>query len=277
MEKAGLAIAQLALAVKPYASCHWIFCGPGNNGGDGLEAATHLHAWGQKVRVVLWQPYLDRPTDSKKALKKVKSLGLPIQDHLPLAEDFQANDLIIDALLGVGLRHNSPANESASEANNQRIEDWIADVYSAGLPVFAVDTPSGLNANTGQFQDATLQTKCIQAAHTLQLLNAKPGCFTAHGRDACVTLWLDVLGTEVLQESTPCSAVLNHPPMLRFSGLHASHKGTSGAVAIVGGEALNVRGMGLTGASLVLMPKDRKNMSRRTADSAGRSTRMTAR
>jgi ADP-dependent NAD(P)H-hydrate dehydratase / NAD(P)H-hydrate epimerase len=66
MEKAGMAIAQLALAVKPYASCHWIFCGPGNNGGDGLEAATHLHAWGQKVRLVLWQPHLDRPTDSKK-------------------------------------------------------------------------------------------------------------------------------------------------------------------------------------------------------------------
>ena len=132
MEKAGMAIAQLALAVKPYASCHWIFCGPGNNGGDGLEAATHLHAWGQKVRVVLWQPHLDRPTDSKKALKKVQSLGMAIQDHLPLAEDFQANDLIIDALLGVGLRHNFPVNESASEANNQRIEDWIADVYSVG-------------------------------------------------------------------------------------------------------------------------------------------------
>ena len=248
MEKAGLAIAQLALALKPYASCHWIFCGPGNNGGDGLEAATHLHAWGQKVRVVLWQPHLDRPTDSKKALKKIQSLGMAIQDHLPLAEDFQANDLIIDALLGVGLRHNFPVNESASEANNQRIEDWIADVYSVGLPVLAVDTPSGLNANTGQFQDATLQTQNIQASHTLQLLNAKPGCFTAHGRDACGTLWLDVLGTEALQEITPCCAVLNHPPMRRFSGLHASHKGTFGDVAIVGGEALNVRGMGMTGA-----------------------------
>jgi len=70
MEQAGLAIAKLAMAVKPFANCHWIFCGPGNNGGDGLEAAVHLHQWGQKVIVVLWQPKQKRPADSEIALKK---------------------------------------------------------------------------------------------------------------------------------------------------------------------------------------------------------------
>ena len=96
MEKAGLAIAKLALAVKPYASCHWIFCGPGNNGGDGLEAATHLHAWGQQVRVVLWRAHSDRPADSAKALKKVQAMGIAIQDELPLPADLQAEALMVD-------------------------------------------------------------------------------------------------------------------------------------------------------------------------------------
>ena len=246
MEKAGLAIAKLALAVKPYASCHWIFCGPGNNGGDGLEAATHLHAWGQQVRVVLWRAHSDRPADSVKALQKVQSLGIAIQDELPLPEDLQAEALMVDALLGLGLSLR-PGLRS-KDTNTERIEDWIAFVYSAGQTVLAVDTPSGLNADTGQFQDETLQNQHIQATHTLQLLNAKPGCFTAHGRDACGTLWLDSLGTDALQEITPCSAWLNHPSVQRFSNLHASHKGTFGDVSVVGGETLNVRGMGMTGA-----------------------------
>jgi hypothetical protein len=86
MESAGLAIAKLAMAIQPFAHCHWIFCGPGNNGGDGLEAATHLQAWGQRVQVVLWQPLSKRPTDSEKALKKVQSLAISLQDHLSIVE-----------------------------------------------------------------------------------------------------------------------------------------------------------------------------------------------
>ena len=47
MQCAGLAVARLALALAPHARTIWIACGPGNNGGDGLEAAAHLQRWGQ--------------------------------------------------------------------------------------------------------------------------------------------------------------------------------------------------------------------------------------
>ena len=43
MQRAGLATARLARALAPHARAAWIVCGPGNNGGDGLEAAAHLH------------------------------------------------------------------------------------------------------------------------------------------------------------------------------------------------------------------------------------------
>ena len=248
MESAGLAIAKLAMAIQPFANCHWIFCGPGNNGGDGLEAATHLQAWGQRVQVVLWRPHSKRPTDSEKALNKVQSLAIAIQDHLPLPSALQANDLIIDALLGVGIRDKADTNAGLEQAHLPRLEDWITHIYAYGPTILAVDIPSGLNANTGNYQDKKLQGMSIHATHTLQLLNAKPGCFTAHGRDACGTLWLENLGTEALQENTQSAALLNHQPLPSISSLHASHKGSFGDVAVVGGESLNVRGMGMTGA-----------------------------
>ena len=53
MQRAGLAVARLALALAPHARTIWIACGPGNNGGDGLEAAAHLQRWGQHP-VVTW-------------------------------------------------------------------------------------------------------------------------------------------------------------------------------------------------------------------------------
>jgi len=53
MQRAGLATAQLALAIAPHAQKIWIACGPGNNGGDGLEAAVHLLSWG-KHPIVTW-------------------------------------------------------------------------------------------------------------------------------------------------------------------------------------------------------------------------------
>ena len=53
MQRAGLAVARLSLALAPHARCIWVACGPGNNGGDGFEAAMHLHRWGKRV-VVTW-------------------------------------------------------------------------------------------------------------------------------------------------------------------------------------------------------------------------------
>jgi hydroxyethylthiazole kinase-like uncharacterized protein yjeF len=248
MAQAGLAVAKLALAIKPFAPCYWIFCGPGNNGGDGLEAAKHLHLWGRQVRVVLWQPELKRPSDAANALMGVNALGIAVQAMLPSKLD--SKDLCIDAMLGVGLR--STSSTSSLSPSEALMQTWIDGLYQLGADVLAVDVPSGLNANTGQFQNKSggvhIQDKHIQAKHTLQLLTAKPGCFTAHGRDACGTQWLETLGCEDLQVSLQATALLNSPPRSHSKPMHASHKGTFGDVAIIGGESVDMRGMGMTGA-----------------------------
>ena len=239
MDQAGLAVAKLAMAIQPFAPCYWVFCGPGNNGGDGLEAATHLKQWGRQVRVVLWQADLQRPTDAAKALHKAQALGISIQADLP--SEVGSQDLCIDAMLGIGLR--TPASTD-SEA---QMQSWIESIYKFGADVLAVDVPSGLNANTGQFQNNS-NAPHIQARHTLQLLSAKPGCLTALGRDACGALWLDALGSEDLQQSTQAIAQLNVASKPVNQALHASHKGTFGDVTVIGGEDLDARGMGMRGA-----------------------------
>jgi hydroxyethylthiazole kinase-like uncharacterized protein yjeF len=127
------------------------------------------------------------------------------------------------------------------------MQTWIDGLYHLGADVLAVDVPSGLNANTGQFQNKSNGLH-IQAKHTLQLLTAKPGCFTAHGRDACGTQWLETLGCEDLQKSVTPAAQLNAPARKFSKPLHASHKGSFGDVAIVGGESVALRGMGMSGA-----------------------------
>jgi hydroxyethylthiazole kinase-like uncharacterized protein yjeF len=247
MEQAGLAVAQLAMAVKPFANCYWIFCGPGNNGGDGMEAAAQLHQRGQKVVVVLWQTQ-KRPADSEAALKKVLGLGIRIVSQLDSTHSISSSDLVIDALLGIGLRNQNTASENANIDEVPSILAWIEAAYQSDADVLAVDIPSGLNANTGNFGDVSLRRASIQAAHTLQLLNAKPGCFTASGRDACGTLWLDALGSEALQRDLDAAARLNTLTQPKQQQSHASHKGTFGDVAVVGGESVQVRGMGMTGA-----------------------------
>ena len=247
MEQAGLAVAQLAMAVKPFANCYWIFCGPGNNGGDGLEAAVQLHQRGQKVVVVLWQTQ-KRPADSEAALKKVLGLGIRIVSQLDSTHSISSSDLVIDALLGIGLRNQNTASENANIDEVPSMLAWIETAYQSDVDVLAVDIPSGLNANTGNFGDVSLRRASIQAAHTLQLLNAKPGCFTASGRDACGTLWLDALGSEALQRDLDAAARLNTLTQPKQQQSHASHKGTFGDVAVVGGESVQVRGMGMTGA-----------------------------
>ena len=249
MAQAGLSVAKLAMAIKPCATCFWIFCGPGNNGGDGLEAATHLHQWGQQVRVVLWQPSATRPLDAAQALSKVKALGISIQATLPAQGAVSRHDLCIDAMLGIGLRSSTTeAHEAATLEAEQALHSWIHSIYQLGADVLAVDTPSGLNANTGQFQNTKVVPQDIQAQHTLQLLTAKPGCMTAHGRDACGTLWLDTLGCEDLQQSLNPAAQLNSRLQTPVKRQHASHKGSFGDVTVIGGEAVAVRGMGMTGA-----------------------------
>jgi ADP-dependent NAD(P)H-hydrate dehydratase / NAD(P)H-hydrate epimerase len=220
MQRAGIAVARLALAVAPHARTIWIACGPGNNGGDGLEAAQHLLAWGKQVVVTRHGDESRAPADALASLQRARAEGVPFGDSAPAQWD-----LAIDALLGIG----------GARTLEGTMAEWAKAMNEGAAPVLSIDVPSGLDADTGA-------AFAVRADHTLTLLTLKPGLFTGHGRDAAGQVWfedLDVGGSMV--EPT---AWLNATPPHRARP-HASHKGSYGDVAIIGGAP------GMSGAALL--------------------------
>ena len=218
--------------------------GPGNNGGDALVAATMLHRAGRAVHVWLLAQPERLPADASQAWQAACAAGVP--NHVLPAPAVPAGaaeppdtlpsfpprmSAIVDGLLGIGLTR--PVEGYLAAA--------IAHLNRAPVQRFALDVPSGLQADTGVTQLA------IRAAATLTFIGAKPGLYTGQGRDFAGTVTIDDLGL-----STPGSVtteiVLNGPACFAHAlpaRLHASHKGSYGSLAIIGGDA------GMCGAPLL--------------------------
>ena len=246
MGRAGLSAARWALALAPHARRITVLVGPGNNGGDGLVAARHLHQAHKEVHVVMpageahnmvhdsANPSGQRPSDAAWALQQAQLAGVRITEGHALACD---TDLVIDALLGLG---------SARAPSGALALAITASAASPG-PVLAIDLPSGLHANSGQL----LGQQAVRAHATLSMLTIKPGCFMAQGRDHAGAVWFDDLGVTCRQQLS--APALSAPAPTAWLGAaplptlrqHSSHKGTHGDVAVIGGA------MGMQGAALL--------------------------
>jgi len=214
MATAGLAVAKLAVARWPGARRICVWAGPGNNGGDGLVAARHLHGMGLSVQVVLVGGHTRVPADAAAALEQARQAGVAIQTWD--GQVCYAADLVIDALLGLG----------ATRAPQGLMADAVAAINRQQAPVLAVDLPTGLLTDTGTL----LGAQAVRATATVSLLNLKPGCFTGQGRDHAGDMWLCGLGLP----APDGTAVLSGKPT-PTARHHASHKGSYGDVAVVGG------------------------------------------
>jgi len=161
MELAGLATANL---VRQYFKSNLtgkkisIVCGKGNNGGDGLVAARFLAIWQAEPTIILTGAEEELKEAPMQQLQSVKSLNLPIInccdfDLKDIKTILHQSDLIIDALLGVGL-NNEPKEEYATLIN------LMNQSYKT---ILAIDCPSGFDATTGQ-----AFSNCIKAALTIK-------------------------------------------------------------------------------------------------------------
>ncbi len=226
MQRAGLAAARLAMALHPHAQTIWVAAGPGNNGGDGIEAAMHLHRWGKSVVVTWLGNRATAPSDAQVSFDRASAAGVRFAKDPP--DDW---DLCIDALLGIG----------AAREPQGTMAQWIVRAGQSASPVLSIDVPTGLNADTGVAAQV-----CIKASATLCLLTVKPGLFTADGRDATQQVWLDdlQLDTTTIEPAQAPTARLNAAPRPK-PRKHASHKGSFGDVAVVGGAD------GMAGAALL--------------------------
>lgn len=137
-----------------------VLCGRGNNGGDGLVVARVLGERGAAVTVVLLARAGDVRGDARANLDVARRLGLPVSEAPDAAAwdacrpQVAAADLVVDALVGTGLR--APLEGLLATV--------AADVNAARRPVVAVDLPSGLSADTGACIGA-----CVEAGLTVTL------------------------------------------------------------------------------------------------------------
>ena len=246
MARAGLAVARLAQALAPHARCVWIACGPGNNGGDGLVAARHLHQWAQAAGghcqvVVTLNAGATTPPDAAQALNDARLAGVCFAEAPP-----PTWNLGIDALLGIGV----------TRAPEDPLALWLDQLQRSPSPCLCVDVPSGLDADTGCGQASTHAGGTWRPAgprHTLSLLTLKPGLFTAQGRDQAGQVWFDDLQCEA-PAHWPVAAWLagrDGFSSTAASRAQASHKGSRADVVVIGGQAISLNGGGMTGAAIL--------------------------
>jgi hydroxyethylthiazole kinase-like uncharacterized protein yjeF len=145
-----------------------IVCGKGNNGGDGFVIARYLDLFGIDVRVLLIADPRSLMGDAAANFSIIRKSEVFIQQFtsLPDIADFDAalagSKLLVDSILGTG----------ASGEPKSPYAEAIDRMNASGIPILAVDLPSGLDCDTGVPARHT-----IRAVHTCTFVAAKPGFF----------------------------------------------------------------------------------------------------
>lgn len=228
MERAGQAAFQCLKNRFPSARVLTVFCGGGNNAGDGYVLARLAHASGYRVIIHQYRAIEQLPDTARHAALKTLAAGLVCQDlDEPVDEE---TDVIIDALLGIGLQGEVQGPLALA----------ITQINGSGLPVLALDIPSGLNSDTGSVMGV-----CVKAAATITFIGKKLGMMTLDGPDHCGHILVNTLQLEpCLSLLVPEVEILDDQQLkslLRPRPRNA-HKGQFGHVLIVGG------GPGMPGA-----------------------------
>ena len=226
MERAGAAVAAAASAMLGTdRQSILVVAGPGNNGGDGFVAARRLKEQGISVVVVFFGAADHLPRDAGTALRAWQSIGGRVLADIP-RQDFA---LVVDALFGIGLTR--PVEGQPLSA--------IEHINALPCPILAVDIPSGLCADTGR-----VLGKAVRATRTITFIAGKPGLFTLDGPDHCGQVMVDALGLDAGMPEGRLIGTDLFRDCLRPRHRN-SHKGSFGAVGVIGGAP------GMAGAALL--------------------------
>jgi hydroxyethylthiazole kinase-like uncharacterized protein yjeF len=224
MRRAGRAAFEAALALLGEARERpvLVLAGPGNNGGDALEAAANLGEAGVDVVVLHLAGSGKVSPEAAHALARARASRANFADVAPDVRDWA---LVVDGLFGIGL-------ERPLEG---RYRDLVMAIEDVRCPVLALDVPSGLNADSGTVNGPN--GVAVRATHTITFIGNKPGLHTAEGRDHAGMV--QVAGLELdAALFEPAHACIGNPSL--FGAWLAprrqnSHKGQFGDLAVIGG------------------------------------------
>jgi hydroxyethylthiazole kinase-like uncharacterized protein yjeF len=151
-----------------------VVCGVGNNAGDGLAAARHLHRWGKLAGIFCLDPMRLRDA-AEREMKALRRIGIKVSSDLRL----EGAEAIVDAIFGTGL----------SRRPEGAFATWIESINSSGMPVIAIDIPSGLDADSGFAYAPT-----VLAKSTVTLGLPKPGLLAGDGPRLAGEVWVADIG-----------------------------------------------------------------------------------
>ncbi len=220
MPLAGLAAAEYARALLgENGKKVLVLAGPGNNGGDAFELATHLKRWFYRVELVFAGDEHQLSEDALAALKKWRECGGSTYAAPPAA---LRPDLVVDGLFGIGLAR-------ALEGGYAELIAGINRLHGLKL---ALDIASGINADTGAVMGTALR-----ATHTITFIALKPGLLTLDGPDYCgeirvADLGLDVRAMRDAKGATTAAECVRQALAPRPRNFH---KGRAGSVGVLGG------------------------------------------
>ena len=227
MERAGSAAFAAIRQHWPTARTLSAVCGGGNNGGDGYILARLAHQAGWDVRVHPASPPAALEGDARQAQARFLAAGGATLDFIP--EDFEATEILADALFGTGLDREirGPSADIVRAVNRYR---------ERGLDrraVVALDIASGLHADTGACLGVA-----VKADLTVSFVALKRGLFTGEGPEHSGRVLFDDLGIDprARQAATPSARRLDPAACRLPRRTRTAHKGRYGHVLVVGGE-----------------------------------------
>jgi len=226
MQRAGQAVFDVLKQHYPDAKHILVCSGKGNNGGDGYIVASLAINAGMRVSV--WQigDANQLTGDAKQAMHAYLDIGGEIQQ--PCNTVSQEIDIIIDGLLGTGI----------SGDVRSPFAELIGRLNQASIPIISIDTPSGLDTDTG-----TPLGSAIQADATVSFIGLKQGLVTGQARQQVGKLYFAGLGVDdSFKKLVPTTTLLSRSNWLRNlkPRVKHAHKGTSGKATFIGGdEGLN--------------------------------------
>ncbi len=233
MENAGTGIVKTARSTLKHLkdkNIH-IYCGSGNNGGDGFVAARHLLNIGAKVDVFVLSSREKINGDALTNLNILEKTGHKIFFIDKLYET-KTPDLIIDAMLGTGVKGSLKGLYA----------DCVQYINSLNCPVLAVDIPTGVNADTG-----AIEGQAIKASHTATMALLKRGLLFSPGREHVGQLNIIDIGMppRVIQAKKPEIWRLGEEDIVPLLPGRApdAYKNKCGTVAVIAGST------GFTGAA----------------------------
>ena len=232
MKRAGRAAFELLLTRFAKPDSIVVYCGGGNNGGDGYVVAGLAAQRRLDVRVV------ELAAPEKLSGEAASARQFAVQEGVPMSPlngaDLPSEGVVVDALLGIGARGRVRGAYA----------DAIQQINNSGLPVLALDIPSGLHPDTG----VVLGT-AVRANLTVTFIGLKQGLLTGRGAEQCGQLIFADLGVpdDIYDQVQPSATRLSSSQFLNALPRRTrhAHKGDFGHVMVIGGD------MGYGGAAII--------------------------